>query len=202
MTLITFSYTKIVHTHSVPASHQLVPDTHSVTSFPGGSYGKESAWSAGDPGLISGSGRSPGEGNGSPLQYSCLENPMDRRSWQAIVHRVTKSQTWLSDFTKIANTCYYLCFVCLFVFDSESKVTQSCLILCEPVDCSPSGSSVHGILQARILEWVAISFSRGSSQPRGRTQVSCITGRFFTIWATWEVKCKLTSTSQVHFCHC
>ena len=59
-------------------------------------------------------------------------------------------------------------------------VAQSCLTLCDPMDCSPPGSSVHGILQARILEWVAIPFSRGSSQPRGQTQVSCIAGRFFT----------------------
>ena len=51
--------------------------------------------------------------------------------------------------------------------DHESEVTQSCPTLCDPVDCSPPGSSVHGILQARILEWVAISFSRGSSQTRG-----------------------------------
>ena len=56
-------------------------------------------------------------------------------------------------------------------------VAQSCLTLCDPVDCSPPGSSVHGILQARTLEWVAISFSRGSSQPRDRTCVSC-TGRW------------------------
>ena len=54
-------------------------------------------------------------------------------------------------------------------------------------DCSPPGSSVHGILQPRILEWVAISSSRGSSWPRDQTQVSCIAGRFFTIWATWEI---------------
>ena len=54
------------------------------------------------------------------------------------------------------------------------------------MDCSPSSSSVHGISQARILEWVAISFSRGSSQPRDWTQVSCIAGRFFTAWSTWE----------------
>ena len=52
------------------------------------------------------------------------------------------------------------------------------------MDCSPPGSSVHEILQARILEWVAMPFSRGSSWPKGRTQVSCIAGRFFTIWAT------------------
>ena len=64
--------------------------------------------------------------------------------------------------------------------------------LCNPVDCSPPGSSVHGILQARILEWVAISFSRGSSWPRDRTQVSHIAGRCFNLWATREVpyKCK------------
>ena len=54
------------------------------------------------------------------------------------------------------------------------------------MDYSPLGSSVHTILQARILEWVAIPFSGGSSQPRDRTRVSCIAGRFFTIWATKE----------------
>ena len=59
-------------------------------------------------------------------------------------------------------------------------VTQSCLTLCDPMDCSPPGSSVHGILQARILGWVAIPFSRGSSPPRDRTHVPCIAGRFFT----------------------
>ena len=55
------------------------------------------------------------------------------------------------------------------------KVAQSCLTLCDPMDCI-----VHGILQARILEWVAIPFPRGSSQPRDQTQVSPIAGRFFT----------------------
>ena len=54
------------------------------------------------------------------------------------------------------------------------------------MDCSPPGSSIHGILQARILDWVAISFSRGSSQPRDRTQVSFIAGRRFNLWATRE----------------
>ena len=68
--------------------------------------------------------------------------------------------------------------------ESESEVAQSCPTLCDPVDCSPPGSSVHGILQARILEWVAISFSRGSSRPRDQTQVSCIAGRRFNLWAT------------------
>ena len=61
--------------------------------FPGGSNGKESAWSAGDLGLIPGLGRSPGEGNGNPLQYSCLENPVDGGAWQATVHGVKNSWT-------------------------------------------------------------------------------------------------------------
>ena len=68
-----------------------------------------------------------------------------------------------------------------FVEESESEITQSCQPLCDPVDCSPSGSSIHGIFQARILEWVAISLSRGSSQPRDQTQASHIAGRRFTI---------------------
>ena len=61
--------------------------------FPGGSEGKASGCNAGDPGLIPGSGRVPEEGNGNPLRYSCLENPMDRGAWWATVHWVTKSQT-------------------------------------------------------------------------------------------------------------
>ena len=65
--------------------------------FPGVLVGKESACSAGDPGSIPGSGRSPGEGNGHPLPYSYLDNSMDRGVWQAIVHSVSKSQTQLSD---------------------------------------------------------------------------------------------------------
>ena len=66
--------------------------------FPGSSNGKESACSAGDPGLIPGSGRSPAVGNGNPLQYSCLENSMDRAAWWATVHGVTMGQT--PDMTK------------------------------------------------------------------------------------------------------
>ena len=65
--------------------------------FPGGSDGKESACNAGDLGLIPGLGRSPGEGNGYPLQYSCLENSTDRGAWQATVHGVTKNWTQMSD---------------------------------------------------------------------------------------------------------
>ena len=67
--------------------------------FPGGSDGKVSVCSAGDQGLIPGLGRSPGEGNGNPLQYSCLENPMDGGAWWAAVHGVAKSRTRLNDFS-------------------------------------------------------------------------------------------------------
>ena len=71
--------------------------------------------------------------------------------------------------------------------ESESEVAQSCLTLCNPMDCSLPGSSVHGIFQAIVLEWIAIFFPRVSSQPRDRTQVSCIVDRRFTIWATRSV---------------
>ena len=64
-------------------------------SFPGGSAVKNLPANAGDPGSIPGSGRSPGEGNGNPLQYSCLRNPTDRGAWRVTVHRVSKSRTWL-----------------------------------------------------------------------------------------------------------
>ena len=72
----------------------------------------------------------------------------------------------------------------LYLWKVKVLVAQLCLTLCDPVDYKPPGSSVHEVLQARILEWVAIPFSRGSSWPRDQTQVSCIAGRFFTIWAT------------------
>ena len=69
--------------------------------FPSGSDSKASVYNAGDLGSIPGWGRSAGEGNGNPLQYYCLENPMDRGAWKAIVHGVAKSRTWLSDFTSL-----------------------------------------------------------------------------------------------------
>ena len=68
----------------------------------------------------------------------------------------------------------------------EKLVVQSCPTLCNPIDCSLPGSSVHGILQATILEWVPMPFSRGSSQSRDWTQVSCTAGGFFTLWVTRE----------------
>ena len=77
----------------------------SYTDFPGGSDSKASAYNAGDLGLIPGLRRSPGEGNSNLLQYSCLENPMDRGSGYATVHGVAKSRTRLSDFT--FTICHY-----------------------------------------------------------------------------------------------
>ena len=74
-------------------------DLHPSKGFPGGSDGKASAYNEGDQSLIPGWERSPGEGNGNPLQYSCLENPMDGESSWATVHGVSKSQTRLNDFT-------------------------------------------------------------------------------------------------------
>ena len=72
------------------------------------------------------------------------------------------------------------------VYNLSVLVAQSCPTLCNPMDCSQPASSVHEILQARILKWVAIPFSRGSSQPKDPAWVSCIVGRFFTVWATRE----------------
>ena len=75
-----------------------------------------------------------------------------------------------------------------WVSEWVSEVAQSCLTLCNPMDCSLPGSSIHGIFQARILEWIAISFSRRSSWPRDWILVSHIVGRRFTVWATREVE--------------
>ena len=142
------------------------------------------------------------EGNGTPLQYSCLENPMDGGAWWAEVHGVARSWIRLSDFTFI------------FHFHAlEKEMATHCSVLAwripgtgEPGGLPSLGShrvrhnwsdlaaaaaaddTVQGILQARILEWVPFPFSMGSSQPRDRTQVSCILGRFFISWATREAQ--------------
>ena len=107
---------------------------------------------------------------------------MDREAWRAVVHRVTKSRTWLSNWSEL-NPMFIFG---LWKLTVSCLVTQMCPTLCDPMDCNPPSSSVHGILQARILEWVAFPFSRGSSQPRDQTEVSCTAGGFFTSWATRE----------------
>ena len=91
--LIIAAASRLIRILSVSMPHSGLND------FPDGSDGKASAYNAGDPVSIPRLGRSPGEGNGNPLQYSCLENPMDRGAWLATVHGVAKSQTRLSNFT-------------------------------------------------------------------------------------------------------
>ena len=91
-------------------------------------------------------------------------------------HHHTKTLRYMSCFN-ILNTKY-------FKIIEKVKVAQSCPALCKPMDCSLPGSSLHGIFQAIVLEWGAISFSRAASRPRDWTQVSCIVDRCFTIWAT------------------
>ena len=86
-----------------------------------------------------------------------------------------RSKSWL-----VVN--YWLTSLCCCCY----SVTQSCLTLCDPMDCSPPGSSVHGISQARILGWVALSSSRESSRPRDQTHVSCIGRQILHLWATRE----------------
>ena len=86
-------------------------------------------------------------------------------------------EAWLGEFWAL---------LCYHVKESESEVAQSCPTLCDPMDCSLPCSSVHGIFQARVLEWVTISLSRGSSRPRDRTWISRVVGRCCNLWATRE----------------
>ena len=98
------------------------------------------------------------------------DHPNSQGSWEP--------QTWLKcvlNHPKVDDVVINACIV-----------VQSCPALCDPTDCSPPGFSLHGILQARILEWIASLSSRGSSQPRDWTWVSYIAGRRFTLWATRE----------------
>ena len=100
-------------------------------------------------------------------------------------HEISKIISWMSVPKNLQPITYFK----TIKNESESEVTQLCLTVCDPIDGRLPGFSVHGIFQARVLEWVAVSFSRGSSQPRDWTQVSCIAGRCFTIWATREAPC-------------
>ena len=134
------------------------------------------------------------------------ESVMDREAWCPVVHGVTKSQTWLSNWTELgiilvfpffhsphpvsqqflqvllsnyteSNYYHYTTLVQVTIISLGLLVVYllSCVwLICNPIDYKPPGSSVHGISQLRILEWVAISFSRGSSWPRDRTHVYCI----------------------------
>ena len=126
--------------------------------FPGSSADKESTCNAGEPV----SGRSPGEGNGSPLQYSCLENSMDRGNWQATVHGVAKSWTRLRDFH--FSNMYVVC-VCV----CARARSQLCPPLCSLMDCNLLDSSVHEIFRQEYwcglpLSTLGICLTQGSNQ--------------------------------------
>ena len=155
--------------------------------------GKEFTCNVGDLGLIPGLGRSPKGGHSNPLQYSCLENPPKQRClagcspWgckesdmikqQSIAHHSIYWVVLLSEWSLSASLidCLHLTGCRSVEAKSESL---SLVTLCDPINCRPPGSSVHGNLQARILEWVTVSFSRGSSLPRDQICVSCLAGRF------------------------
>ena len=148
----------------------------------------------GDLALIPGLGRPPGEGNGYPLQYPGLENSMD-----CIGHGVAKSQIRQRLSFHFTNKLIYKIQTDLWIsktslwlplekcwgrdtlgaWDKHTRLL--CLTLRDSMDCSPPGPSIHGIFQVRILQWVSISCSRGSSWPRDWTHFSCVSciGRWF-----------------------
>ena len=123
-----------------------------------------------DASSILGSGRPPGGGNGNTLQYSCLEHPMDREVLWTTVDRVG-SQGVRHDWRDLACMHTMIDIIRLDTICCCCLVAQSCLNLLRPRDCSPPDFSVRGIFQARILERVATSLSRGSSQPREWTHL-------------------------------
>ena len=145
-----------------------------------------------------------GEGNGNPLWCSCLENPRDGGAWWAAVYGVTQSRTWLKRLSSSSSILWWRRIRGLWklpdgrdwlrgklglVLMGGAMLSKSLIQF--SVDgwgwCSLPGSCVHGIFQAIVLEWIAISFSRGSSWPRDLTRVSRIVDRRFTLWATREV---------------
>ena len=136
-----------------------------IVGFPGGSDDNESACNVGEPGSIPGLGRSPGEVNGNPLQYSCLENPMDRGAWQSTVHGVAKSWTQLSNFTITA----YLVTKYYFFFFKESQV-----LVFKCFDSSPqSWSWFNTVILDKLFTFVSLAFLS--------SKVDLITGYFYTV---------------------
>ena len=154
-----------------------------------------------------------GEGNGNPLQCSCLENPREGGAWWAAIYGVAQSWTqlkWLQ-FSSVVQSCPTLCdpmncstpdlpvhhhlpkFTQITSIESvmpssmlHAKLPLLYLTLWDPMDCSPPDSSVHGILQARVLAWVATLIFRGYAWPGDWTWISCTASGFFTHWATWK----------------
>ena len=106
----------------------------------------------------------------------------------SFIHNSQNLGTTKMSFDRWSNKLWYIHTMEYYTAIRVKVKVKSCPALCDPMDCSLPGSSLHGILQARVLEWVAISFSRGSSQSRDRTWVSCIPGRRFNLWATREAQ--------------
>ena len=121
-------------------SHQIlhisnIKSTHAPVGFPHSSVGKESDCNAGDPGSIPGFRRYPGEGNGNPLQYSCLENPMDRGAWQVTVHGTANSQGQLGDyattevsFSYVKRFCLLICSIFAALVNCKFLANRKCAI--------------------------------------------------------------------------
>ena len=126
---------KSAHTRETESQKALI-----VCLFPGGSEVKASTCNAGDVGSIPGSGRPPRTGNGNPLQYSCLENPMDRGAWQSTVHGVAKSRTRLSDFTSLhfIGFCYNIASVLCFGFLVTRNLAYGILASWWAIEPTPS----------------------------------------------------------------
>ena len=133
-----------------------------------------------------------GQPNG-PLS-SQIDNDVHFLGWLNMATRPSPGNLLHSSTAILRRNCLvsiHLCVKLMCEVKKWNEVAQSYLTLCNPMDCSPPGCSVHGILQARILEWVAISFSRGSSWPRDWTQVFRIRGRHFNLWSTREAPLNL-----------
>ena len=131
------------------------------------------------PGICNGQG-----GLACCSPWGCKESDMTEQ-----LNRTEPSlnDLYLNDFSQNKFMILDKYFFFLFCCEPAYKLLQSCPTLCDPMKYSPPDSSAHGILQARVLGWVAISYSRRSSQPRDQTRVSCIAGGFITVWATFAV---------------
>ena len=165
--------------------------------------GKESACNTGEADSILQLGRSPV--NGNPFRYSCLKNPMCRWAWRlqsSGLQRVGHNWAWAQGIFYLVPSCLHLlkCIICSLILSYYThQGIHSAFLLCPFSSCEKwkrkplnrtqlfgTPWTVHGILQARTLEWVAVSFSWPSSQPRDWIQVSCTASGFFTSWATRE----------------
>ena len=156
-------------------------------AFSRGSDSKASDYNAGDPGSIRGSGRSPGEGNGNPLQYSCLENPMDGEAWLATVHGVAKSRTRLSDFTITIDI--YVPFAIFLIFGVGFVDLFSSLVFLDYINpfniCCKAGLIVLNSLNFCFSEKFFVSPSNLNEILAGYSNLGC---RFFP-FSTLNISC-------------